>query len=129
MAEADADDRGFTVKKKIDESWKNTVEKEKAKTPKMAEPPPESEHAGPPEVDFPFFVSTLGMQALVALGEVPNPGTGEKHADLANAKYLIDVLAVLSQKTKGNLTKEEAAMMQDLLYELQMKFVQKSQGS
>ncbi len=139
MGEADAEnDRGFTIKKKVDESWKSAVEKEKSKdhpAPKAGpEPSPEPEQPEPlergvpPEPDFPFFISTLGMQALAALGEVPNPATGEKRMDRTTAKYFIDILVMLSQKTKGNLTAEENAMVNDLLYELQMKFVQKSQG-
>ncbi len=135
MGEADAEkQRDFTIKKKVDESWKNAVEKEKSKDHPAAAPrpapeaEPEPEREAPPEPDFPLFVSTLGMQALTSMGEVPNPATGEKRVDLANAKYFIDILVMLSQKTKGNLNAEETAMMSDLLYELQMKFVQKSQG-
>lgn len=118
------DDQGspdFTIRKKVDESWKSAVEREKGPS---SFDEPASEFAVEPS--FSFFVSTLGMQALVALGELANPATQEKKADLTQAQYLIEVLRMISDKTKGNLTQEEEAMMKDLVYDLQMKFVEKS---
>lgn len=120
MAENHESPPDFTVRKKVDESWKDAVEMEKGTGPEA------SPEEALPGSSFPFFVSTLGMQALAALGEAPDPATGQKHADLPNARYLIDVLRMLAEKTKGNLTPDEDAMMQALLYELQMKFVAKS---
>ena len=110
-------------KKKVDESWKNSVEKEKTAP---------AHEAGPkitPEASFSFFASTLGMQTLVVLGEIRDPEAVSQGPDLAQAKYLIDTLNMLFQKTKGNLTKEEETMMENLVYDLQMKFVEKSQTS
>lgn len=107
--------------KKVDESWKDLVEKQK------------TDDSGPPQEDFPapdsfpFFISTLGMQAIAALGELPDPVTGEKRVDLKQAKYIIDVIQMLSDKTKGNLTPDEQAMMQALLYELRLRFVQRTE--
>ena len=118
--------------KKVDESWKEAVQKEKSGAspgPARGETPtaaPAEEDAG--ESEFLGFVSTLAMQALMALGDVPHPQTGQAHEDPAQAKYLIDVLRLLSEKTKGNLTPHEAAEMKNLLYQLKMKFVQKGQG-
>jgi hypothetical protein len=114
---------GSTVKKKVDDSWKESVRREKASFPSDAD------LALGPEVDFPYFLSTLGMQALLALGEAAHPATGQKTADLAQARTLIDILQLLSEKTRGNLAPEEAEMLKGLIYELQMKFVQKTQGS
>ncbi len=85
--------------------------------------------AGKKVDEFPFFISSLGMQALLFLGELPDPQTGDKKPDLPQAKYLIDTLDMLSGKTKGNLSKEEEKMLEDLLYELRLKFVEKSQNS
>ena len=120
--------------KKVDESWKDAVLKEKSalsgQAPKAASAarasaaPPEEE-AG--DSEFLGFVSTLAVQAMMAMGEMPHPQTGERVQDLAQAKYLIDVLRVLSEKTQGNLTPAEAKEMKTLLYQLQMKFVQKEQ--
>ena len=115
---------GPTASKKVDESWKESVRKEKGPTEEIGEP----EAAIPPAPNFPFFISTIGMQALAALGEIPDPATGEKKVNTTQAQYLIDVIQMLSDKTKGNLSKEEEPMMRDLLYELQMKFVEKTQA-
>ena len=79
-----------------------------------------------PEADFAFFISSLGMQAMMALGEIPNPSTGQKETDVRQAQYLIDILHMLSAKSKGNLNEFEAGTLQNLLYELQLKFVDKS---
>ncbi len=125
MAENHEKSQGFTIKKKVDESWKNSVDKEKLVPSADAA----ETSVPPPSPAFPFFISSLGMQALVALGELPDPVSKEKGLDLANAKYLIDTIQMLSQKTKNNLTQEEESMLQGLLYELQMKFVEKSRAA
>ena len=114
----------FSLRKKVDESWKEAVEKEKGPSPTT-----DNQKAPMPESNFAFFISSLGMQALMALGEIAHPETGEPlKADPAQARYVIDTINMLAEKTKGNLTKEEDAMLKSLLYELQMKFVQKSQN-
>ncbi|HTL71412.1 MAG TPA: DUF1844 domain-containing protein [Candidatus Eisenbacteria bacterium] len=133
--------------KKVDDSWKESVEKEKsvpaagpsAPAPKSAhEHGPDCAHGHehgaetgaelPPQSDFSIFLSTLGMQALSALGEIPDPGTNLKRTDLPTAHYLIDTLILLLEKTKGNLTPDEDALLGGMLYELQMKFVEKSKA-
>ena len=132
MADNHGDPAGFGIKKKVDESWKDNVEKEKeavepARKPAM-DPEPDAET--PPELtpSFSSLVTTLGMQAFIALGEFQGPAAAE-HApsiDLAQAKSFIDLLRILSEKTKGNLTADEAATLQEILYGLQMKFIEKS---
>lgn len=114
----------FAAQKKVDESWKNAVQQEKRTSPKEGAQPA-------PDKVFLSFISSLGVQALMALGETPGeaPTTGPKHTDLAQAQYLIDILQALSNKTSGNLAAEEAQMLQNLLYELRMKFVQENQAS
>ena len=124
----------FIVNKKVDESWKNTVEKEKssaaapvsapAPDPAGAEEEPQTPEPGKP--DFLYFLSGLGMQALAALGELPDESGISTPADLGHAKYLIDVLDMLVIKTKGNLSAEEKKTLEQLLYQLRVKFVQKS---
>jgi len=116
----DSDKKSEFIPKKVDESWKDSVRKEKeTRTEKPAELPPES--------DFLTFVSTLAMQALMALGDIPNPVTGKTTADAAQAQYLIDVLQMLSDKTRGNLSEEESSELKTVLYQLRLKFVQKNQ--
>ena len=106
--------------KRVDESWKEAVQKEKAV------PAAEAGAPGPPEADFLGFVSTLAMQALIALGEVAHPESQEKHEDLPQAHYLIDVIQLLSDKTKGNLLPQETDALKNLLYELKIKYVKKN---
>lgn len=81
-----------------------------------------------PVADFNLFLSSLSMQAMVALGEVAHPATGVPQEDLEQARYIIDVLGILQEKTQGNLTQEESGLLEGLLYELRMKFVEKTQG-
>lgn len=106
-------------KKSIDESWKEAVEKDKDKLQKEGK-------FVPPEADFNFFVTTLSLQASIALGRVPNQTTNQKEEDLAQAKFLIDTLGMIKEKTKNNLTAEEANFLENLLYELRMQYVNKS---
>jgi len=96
--------------KNIDESWKETAAKEKEEMKNKGE-------FIPPEADFGFFVTTLALQASISLGAVANPATGKTEANLPQAKFIIDTLAVLRDKTKGNLTKEEEELLENVLYE------------
>ena len=80
----------------------------------------------PIQMTFPFFLSSLGMQALVALGQIENPITKKKEPDMAQARYMIDIIQMLKDKTKGNVTPEEDRMMEDLLYQLRMVYVEKT---
>jgi hypothetical protein len=75
-------------------------------------------------VDFSTHVLSLASSAMVALGELPAPGEAlPASADLDAAKHLIDVLAMLEVKTKGNLDEAEQRMLASLLYDLRVKFV------
>jgi Domain of unknown function (DUF1844) len=85
------------------------------------------EKAGP--IDFYTFVLSLGSSAFVHLGDTPHPETGEAvPPDLPLAKQTIDILAMLAEKTKGNLTDEEARFLENLLADLRLRFVQKTSG-
>ena len=116
---------GFTVKKKVDESWKSAVDKEKSQ-PLSPGSEPVAE-TGPGKPDFIYFISSLGMQALAALGDLPEEsGVPPAEIDLGQAKYLIDILEMIAIKTKSNLSPEEKTALDGLLYQLRLKFVQKS---
>lgn len=108
-------------KKNIDEQWKETVKKEKEALKNEKE-------FIPPTPDFNFFITTLSLQASIALGAVPNPATKKEEEDLSQAKFLIDTLGMLQEKTKGNLTNDEAAFLENLLYELRMAYLSKNKG-
>lgn len=80
-------------------------------------------------VSFAQFVVSLGSSALVHLGEIAEPGAAAPRRDLKLARHTIDVLALLKDKTKGNLDEEETRLLDALLFDLRQKFVQATQGS
>lgn len=104
--------------KHIDESWKEAVEKEKQRLKDQGEFIPD-------EPDFNFFITTLGLQASIALGQIPSPITNQIEENLKQAKFLIDTLDLIKEKTKGNLTNEEENLLNNLLYELRMQYINK----
>jgi hypothetical protein len=138
------------TEKKVDESWKENVAHEKLdaerEEPKQ-ERQPQGGAAGreqeqdtaqsadeptgfpPIQAGFITLVADLAMQASLFMGEIPDPETNEPIEDLNRAKYLIDELGMLEEKTKGNLTPEEAGALKNVLYELRMKFVAKAPKS
>jgi hypothetical protein len=78
-------------------------------------------------VTFVGFVLSLAHTAAFHFGDVPDPVTGESGtANLAAAQQIIDILALLEQKTRGNLTAEERQLLEQLLYELRMRYVEAS---
>jgi len=81
----------------------------------------------PPEITFPTFLISLSTQALAHLGEIPDPMVGAVSVDLVGARQLIDILAMLREKTRGNLDADETALLDHALYDLRMKFVERAQ--
>lgn len=79
-----------------------------------------------PQVTFSTFVFSLSSSALVHLGEVPDPTTQKVEKDLPLAKQIIDTLAMMEEKTKGNLDKDEEQLLQTVLYDLRLRFVKQS---
>ena len=77
--------------------------------------------------NFATLVSYLSTTAMFQLGLLPGPGGERIPADFANARRTIDLLEVLQQKTQGNLTEDEVRMLQEVLYELRLSFVETSQ--
>ena len=77
-----------------------------------------------PEPSLKTFVSGLAGQVLVSLGLFDNPMTGKREKDLEQAKYSIDLLQILKDKMKGNLTDEEEKLVNAILYDLRMRYVE-----
>ena len=73
---------------------------------------------------FVNFLSTLATNAAAALGAMPHPATGQRSLDLDTGKYWLDVLAMISEKTKGNLHPQESRLLEGLLGDLRMQYVQ-----
>jgi len=113
----------------VDEDWKQEAQKEKdvlaaqEEAEKKDEQQEEPSHGPLPAGNFAALVSMLTTQALFALGLLQIKGQEERKPDLEMAKYNIDMLQVLEEKTKGNLTEEEETVLENTLNELRMGYV------
>ena len=98
--------------------------------PRMEEPPRpdggEMPPHGMPPADFATFVAMLANNVMMFLGQIPDPMTQQRRRDIQQAKHTIDVLIMLRDKTRGNLTAKEEQIMQELLPQLQMAYVSAS---
>jgi hypothetical protein len=108
-------ERGFTI-----------VDRRASATEGEGSAPTEPSETGAPRVDFGAFVLSLGTSAFYHLGVVPHPETGQKVSppELALARNTIDTLELLQVKTRGNLDTQERELLESLLYELRMHFVE-----
>ena len=77
-----------------------------------------------PEINFSTFVISLSTQALMHLGEIANPLSGKNETDIPVAKQMIDILGMLQEKSRGNLDASEERLMEDILFDLRMKYVE-----
>lgn len=121
----------------VDSDWKEQVKAEKEAMrhdKEAAEEAPANEAAGDdldmnlPPASFEMLISSLATQAAVALGQMPNPMTGQNELELPLAKHVIDTLAVLEEKTKGNLTDDEDRLLEAMLHQLRMAFIERKKG-
>ena len=113
-------------KKQIDESWKEAIEKEKEVEGKDS--PKNDGEESALEPDFSFFITTLAVQASIALGAMPNPVTQKVEVNLSQAKLIIDTLGIIKDKTRGNLNAEEDSLLDNMLYELRMQYLSPTKG-
>lgn len=81
----------------------------------------------PEGVDFTMLINAMAQPALLFLGEIPHPGTGEAQVDLEQARLQIDMLELLRVKCRGNMTRDEEGLLDRMLYQLRMLFVARSQ--
>jgi hypothetical protein len=116
------DDKEEAPKSAGDKEEKPAGETSSAKEEKA----PEQEASSRPPIDFPSYILSYYTQGLVLLGEVPNPYTNKKEEDIEAVRHTIEILAMLDQKTKGNLSNEEQKLLESVLYELRMKFMAKT---
>jgi hypothetical protein len=80
-----------------------------------------------PEVNFNSLILSLSSSALLSLGEIPDPQSGEKRRDLPLAKHSIDIIAMLKEKTRGNLNDEEQKFVESVLTDLRWRYVKLTQ--
>ncbi len=135
--------------KKIDAGWKEQARAEKERLEReaagaeptgAAEPEEAAGEAfaadeddleglgGLPDPSFLSLLMGLAAQASVYLGLAPNPITGKEERDLAAAKHVVDTVAMLKEKTEGNLDENEAGYLDDLLYTLRMEYVRRAKA-
>jgi hypothetical protein len=82
------------------------------------------------DLSFTTFVISLASSAAIHFGDLPDPNTGETaDVNLEGAAQMIDILALLEEKTRGNLTAEERQVLEQVLYELRLRFVEASGGA
>jgi hypothetical protein len=123
---AESKDPGFRV---VDRRGKSAEEPAQPAGGAKSESPSAASGAHDPAlgpIDFLTFVLSLGSSAAIHLGDAPDPDSGEHHKNVPQAKQIIDLLGMLREKTKGNLTPEEARFLDGLLYDLRLRFVEAS---
>ncbi|MFQ5450233.1 MAG: DUF1844 domain-containing protein [Nitrospinaceae bacterium] len=133
--DSDIEGEGFIIRDKrssqlSEEEAREQKEKEQKEDEKSAAkgaaPPKKEEEAGQFQIDFSTFVLSLTSSAFYHLGDMPDPTTGKTETNLPAVQQTIDMLLMLREKTQGNLSEDESKLMEQLIYELQMKFIEKN---
>ena len=107
----------------VDADWKAQAQAEKAAHAKAAKKP--AVERGPlPPASFTLLLISLATEVRMFLGDIENPVDGKKQPDLELAKHNIDLLGMLEEKTQGNLSDQEKKLLDSVLYELRMRYVQ-----
>lgn len=130
------EERGFKVKDRRRfssetgeprENTENVAPSEKKKDEASVQQAVEKDTEGKealPAINFSTFIISLSTQALMHLGEIPDPLSGKVERDISVGKQMIDIIGVLSEKTRGNLDQGEEKLMEDILFDLRMKYVE-----
>jgi hypothetical protein len=119
-------EKGFVVRDKRFSAKKEGEEESKVKEELGTEEPPESDRHQEiplPEINFTNLILSLSTQAVIQLGEIQDPVTRQLTKNLPLAKQTIDLIGMLKEKTKGNLTSDEEKIVESLLYDLRMRYV------
>jgi hypothetical protein len=120
-------EQGFVVKDRRFSAKKDEADSEPREELPREEPQTKEERADQdiplPEINLTNFLLSLSTSILIQLGEVQDPMTNQIEKNLSNAKQTIDLLGMLREKTKGNLTPDEEKLFENLLYDLRMRYV------
>ena len=123
------EEKGFVIKDRRSFDDKGDLKDQAPKEeplkeePRKGAPREEGEGMPLPEVNFNSLIFSLSSSALINLGEIADPHTGQKHQDLPLAKHTIDTIAMLKDKTKGNLNAEEQRFLDTILADLRWRYV------
>lgn len=112
----------------VDSDWKEEAQREKEDLAQKAEAKQEQVRQPLPEPEFLTHITSLATQSLIFLGAVANPMTGQAEFDPEQARFIIDSIAMLMEKTKGNLTEQEEQTGNSIVSELKMAWVQATGG-
>jgi len=82
-----------------------------------------------PKIDFTTLVMSFASAAIINMGKVPDPMTGQAQKNFGFAQQNIDIISLLQEKTRGNVSEEEGKMMDQVLYELRLEFVEAKKGN
>ena len=127
------EEKGFVLKDRRSFDEKGDLkEEEKEQGKDQVEKKEEAEKTEPergplPEVNFNSLMFSLSSSALLHFGDIADPHTGETKKDLALAKHTIDTIAMLQEKTKGNLSEEEGKFLENMLTDLRWRYVKATQ--
>lgn len=134
MAEEGEEKRAFTVTDKRfskrdpeESSEEPRTEPERPPEPEPSQAAREEPQKGPaasPQADFAGFILSLANTALINMGVAPDPMGGQPEVHLDGAEQMIDILGILQEKTQGNLTEEEEGLLDQILSELRMRYVE-----
>ena len=128
----DGEEKGFIIKDKRSLDGKGELKEEereeeiKGEEKKEEAKKEETQRIPLPEVSLSSLIFSLSSSALLHLGEIADPQTGEKKEDFALAKHSIDTIAMLQEKTKGNRTEEEDKFVESILTDLRWRYVKAS---
>ena len=121
---------GFVIKDKrssqISEDDATFQDEQETKDQEKQTDSSQKKETEPFQVDFSTFIMSLTSSAFYHLGDMPDPSTGKKEVNLPAVQQTIDMLIMLREKTKGNLKEDEKKLLEQLVYELQVKYVAKT---
>jgi hypothetical protein len=124
---SDEQEKSFVIRdKRFSAKKEEETPQAKPEAKKQETPPPESEPeqtAELPEISFANLILSLSTSALIQLGEIQDPMTQKNEKNLPLAKQTVDLISLLQEKTKGNLTPDEEKLMENVLYDLRMRYV------
>jgi hypothetical protein len=122
-------DRRFSARRESDDRPSERPQSAASSTERPTQAPPQADapHATAAEgMNFASFLISLGTQAFMHLGDIPNPLTQQREKDLPAAKQMIDLLGILQTKTQGNLSADEERLLQQLLLDLRLRYVRET---
>ena len=125
----DAQEKDSSAASSLEDQKPASSEAEETQKPGTREepsPPGEQQEPPLPEINFSTFVVSLNASALLHLGAIEDPTTGQTNKNLTMAKQTIDILSMLEEKTAGNLTNEEMNLLKNILYDLRIIYVKES---